>query len=148
MTTLRLGATGAAVVVLALAGCGGGGKDSAHKAFTKSLNAICKDDNAKLAKIKGPSTATQIPAYVQAAIPIIQDEAARLAKVSTPSDQKANLTAAAGVLARQIAAAQQMSAAAASGDTARVQSIIKQNSGLHGQGQRLAKAIGASECAK
>ena len=45
-------------------------------------------------------------------------------------------------------AAQQMSAAAASGDTAKVQTIIKQNSGLHGQGQKLAKKIGASECAK
>jgi hypothetical protein len=147
MTTIRLGATGAAVVALALAGCGGG-KDSAHKAFANSLNTICKEDNAKLAKIKSPGTATQIPAYVQAAIPIIQDEATRLAKVSTPADQKANLTAATGILAQQITAAQQMSAAAASGDTAKVQSIIKQNSGLHGQGQKLAKKIGASECAK
>jgi hypothetical protein len=147
MTPIRLSAAGAAIVVLALAGCGGG-KDSKHKAFASSLNAICKDDNAKLAKIKSPSTATQIPAYVQAAILIIQDEATRLAKISPPSDQAANLTAAKSILAKQITAAQQMSAAAASGDTAKVQAIIKQNSGLHDQGQKLAKKIGASECAK
>jgi hypothetical protein len=147
VTPIRLGAAGAAIVALALAGCGGG-KDSTHKAFANSLNAICKEDNAKLAKIKSPATATQIPAYVSAAIPIIQDEATRLAKIIPPTDQKANLTAATTVLAQQIAAAQQMSAAAASGDTAKVQAIIKQNSGLHGQGQKLAKKIGASECAK
>jgi len=39
----------------------GGGKDSKHKAFANSLNAICKDENAKLAKLKTPAVASQIP---------------------------------------------------------------------------------------
>ncbi|MCW3063381.1 MAG: hypothetical protein JWN32_553 [Solirubrobacterales bacterium] len=147
MTPSRLGAAGAAIVVLALAGCGGG-KDSTHKAFADSLNTICKQENVKLAKVKAPSTTAGIPAYVGAAVPIIQDEIAQLQKVSTPADQKTNLTGATTYLTQQVTAAQQMSAAAASGDSAKVKSIIHQNSLLHGNAQKLAKKMGASDCAK
>jgi hypothetical protein len=147
MTLSRIGAAGAAIFVLALAGCGGG-KDSAHKAFAKQLDAICKDDNAKLAKLKIPAKASDIPAYVSAAVPIVQDEATRLGQLKAPSDQKANVTAAKGILAKQVSVAQRMAGLAASGDTAGIQKLINQNSNLHSDGQKLAKKMGSKECAK
>jgi hypothetical protein len=147
MTPSRLGAAGAAIVLLALAGCGGG-KDAKHKDFANALNAICKEENAKMAKVKAPSTTAAIPAFVSTAVPIIQDEITRLSAVPAPSDQKANLTGATAVLTQQITYAQQMSAAAASGDSAKVKSVIHQNGLLHKKGQKLAQKTGASECAK
>jgi hypothetical protein len=147
MKLSRIGAAGAAISVLALAGCGGG-KDSAHKAFASQLDAICKQDNAKLAKLTIPQKASDIPAYVSAAIPIVQDESTRLGQLKAPADQQANVQQAQGILAKQVSVARQMSGLAASGDNAGIQRLINQNSGLHTQAQKLAKKMGSKECAK
>ena len=147
MTLSRIGAVGAAITALALAGCGGG-KDSAHKAFASQLDAICKEDNGKLAKLTIPQKASDIPAYVAGAIPIVQDESTRVAALSAPADQKANVTQAQSLLAQQVSVARQMSGLAASGDTAGIQRLISQNSGLHTNLTKLAKKMGSKECAK
>jgi hypothetical protein len=147
MTLSRFGAVGVAIIALAVAGCGGG-KDSAHKAFASQLDAICKDENAKLGKLKVPQKASDIPAYVSGAVPIVQNESTRVGALSAPADQKANVTQAESLLGKQVSVAQQMSGLAASGDTAGIQKLINQNSGLHQSLQQLAKKMGSKECAK
>jgi len=84
---------------------------------------------------------------VSAAIPIVQDEITRISAVSAPSDQVANVAKAKAVLAKQVTVAAAVSLAA-SGDTARIRATIKTNGTLHSDGQKVAKKMGASECAK
>jgi hypothetical protein len=137
----------AAIAVLVLAGCGGG-KDPAHEAFSESLNAICRDDDAKLAQIAEPTTAAEIPTYVNSAIRVIRDESRRIARLDPPADQKANVRTALSILDQQVAAAQEMSSAGVTGDTAQINQINKSINRLHSQGQAIARKLGAKDCAR
>jgi hypothetical protein len=134
-----------AIVLVALAGCGGG-KDAQHKAFASSLNAICRDDDAKLRRLTEPTTAAEIPPYVNGAIAVIQDEARRIGRLKAPSDQKANVTGALAVLSDQVDAARAMAAAGSSGDTAAIDAINKRINSLHSKGQALTETMGAKDC--
>jgi hypothetical protein len=134
-----------AIVVLVVAGCGGK-KDTEHMAFANSLNAICREDNAKLRRLVEPTTAAEIPPYVNGAIAIIKGEARKLSRLKAPSDQRQNLAAALAVLGQQVDAARQMAVAGSSGDTAAINTINKTINSLHGKGQALAKKMGAKDC--
>jgi hypothetical protein len=137
----------AAVAILVLAGCGGG-KDPADKAFADQLNSICLDSEAKLAKLVEPTSAAEIAPYANGAIRVIRAEASRIAKLDAPSDQKANLHTALSILDQQVAAAQDMARAGVAGDTAQINEINKAISRLHGQGQAIARKLGAKDCAR
>jgi hypothetical protein len=137
----------AAIAILVLAGCGGG-KDPADKAFADHLNSICLAGETKLAKLVEPTAAAEIAPYANGAIRVIRSEAAQMAKLDAPSDQKANLQAALSILEQQVAAAQDMARAGVVGDTAQINEINKTIDRLHGQGQAIARKLGAKECTR
>jgi hypothetical protein len=130
-----------------LAGCGGG-KDTEHAAFADSLNAICRAGNARLLRLRQPTTPAEIPGFAHDAVAIIAGESRALRRLRAPADQRANLRAALDVLRRQAAAADELATAGAGGDTTRIEAINKQNAALHRQGQKLARKMGAKDCAR
>jgi hypothetical protein len=137
----------AAIAVLVLAGCGGG-KDPADKAFADQLNSICLAGEARLAKLVEPTTAAEIAPYATGAIRVIRSERAQIAKLDAPGDKKASVRTALSILDQQVAAAQSMAQAGVTGDTVQINEINKAINRLHGQGQAIARKLGAKDCAR
>jgi hypothetical protein len=137
----------AAIAVLVLAGCGGG-KDPADKAFADQLNSICLAAEARLAKLVEPTTAAEIAPYATGAIRVIRSERAQIAKLDAPGDKKASVRTALSILDQQVAAAQSMAQAGVTGDTVQINEINKAINRLHGQGQAIARKLGAKDCAR
>jgi len=156
-----------AVGALAFAGCGGGSSTSTTGAsgasgasgstplsqgdFVSQANAVCKEENAKVAALKAPTATSsiqdQIPTLEQN-IAIANDTYTKLSAITPPSNLQAKYAAYLSGGKGQIALANQLLDAAKANDTSKLQQIAAKINAGKAQSDAQAKALGLTECAK
>ena len=156
-----------AAASLAVAGCGGGSSTSTTGAsgasgasgsaplsqseFVSQANAVCKEQNDKVAALKAPTATSsvqdQIPTLEQN-IAIANDSYTKLSAITPPSNLQAKYSAYLSDGKGQIALANQLLDAAKANDTNKLQQIAAKINAGRAQTDSEAKALGLTECAK
>jgi len=132
----------ACILVLILAGCGGGGD------FTAEGNAICRKAQKATSSLKSPSTNAEIAPTDERALPLAQAELDKLRELDPPSyDAVAYKTWLAG-LGQEIRSLKAEVTAAKAGDFGQVQAIVQSGRTLTHWNRVLAIEVGLSVCAK
>jgi hypothetical protein len=122
------GSVAALVGVLALlaAGCGGGGEEPLSKAdFQSQANAICAKYEKQLNALGTPSSIDEIPDLVQQALVILNKEIDEIAALNPPDELQSDFDKMIAASNKTKAAANDLSAAAKSGDQAAVQKALE-----------------------
>jgi hypothetical protein len=138
------------IVVLSVvaAGCDGGGESRLSKEeFQQQANAICKRYDKKIAAIGTPTSAAEIPAFVEKGIPLIRQGLAELRALEPPAELQDDFDQMLDETEKTIPAAQKLADAAAKQDVAAVQEAIKAGNDANTASDRLATRLGLSQCA-
>ncbi len=149
MRQARLALVPIAVVLVALAGCGGGGgKTLSHDEFVKQANAICADYNSRIKALGTPSGISDLVAFAQKAIPIAKEDVDKFARLKPPKQDAAGATTFVADGRKVIDLITKLEAAAKKGDVAAVQALAKQGQANGAKSQKDAQSVGLAECAK
>jgi hypothetical protein len=143
------GSVAALVGVFALlaAGCGGGGEEPLSKAeFQSQANAICAKYEKQLKAVGTPSSIEEIPDLVEQALAILNKEIDEIAALNPPEDLQSDFDKMIAASNKTKAAADDLSAAAKSGDQAAVQQALEDGNAASKEADQLADGLGLSEC--
>ena len=143
------GSVAAVVGVLALlaAGCGGGGEEPLSKAeFQTQANAICAKYQKQLNALGIPSSIDEIPDLVQQALVILNKEIDEIAALNPPDELQSDFDKMIAASNKTKAAANDLSAAAKSGDQAAVQKALEDGNAASDEADQFATGLGLSEC--
>jgi hypothetical protein len=133
----------AATALLGVAGCGGG---SSSDDFVSEANEICKRANAKINGIAQPTSDAEIKGFLDRVEPVIEGALGQLQDVTPPGDKESAYNEWLATLRKQEVLIGQATAAADSGNTTRATTLVRQQAGLDGKGNRQAAALGLNEC--
>ena len=100
----RVLATGLVGASLVIAGCGGGGGDSATLSadeFRTQADAICKQAEDALDALGSPSSEAEFPGFFKQATELNRDQLAKLEDLSPPEELKSDYDEALGLLREQ-----------------------------------------------
>ena len=140
----------AALVVLGVAGCGGGSsnKTLSYSDFGTQASAICKAENPKVkaasAGITGQAT-TDAPVYDKL-IPALESATGKLEALKPPDKLKSTFDQVKALDAQQIAGAKKAQAQAKAGDQAGYVATLKSLQPISQQSDLLASKLGAAGC--
>jgi hypothetical protein len=135
------------VLVLLAAGCGGGGEESLSKAeFQSQANAICAKYQKQLEALGTPSSLDEIPDLVAQALAILNKEIDEIAALNPPEELQSDFDKMIAASNKTKAAADDLSAAAKSGDQAAVQKALEDGNAASKEADQLATELGLSEC--
>ena len=143
------GTVAALVGVLALlaAGCGGGGEEPLSEAeFQSQANAICAKYEKQLNALGTPSSTDEIPDLVQQALVILNKEIDEIAALNPPDELQSDFDKMIAASNKTKAAANDLSAAAKSGDQAAVQKALEDGNAASDEADQLATGLGLSGC--
>ena len=143
------GSVAALVGVLSLlaAGCGGGGEEPLSKAdFQSQANAICAKYEKQLNALGTPSSIDEIPDLVQQALVILNKEIDEIAALNPPDELQSDFDKMIAASNKTKAAANDLSAAAKSGDQAAVQKALEDGNAASDEADQLAAGLGLGEC--
>ena len=135
------------VLVLLAAGCGGGGEESLSKTeFQSQANAICAKYEKQLNALGAPSSIDEIPDLVQQALVILNKEIDEIAALNPPDELQSDFDKLIAASNKTKAAANDLSAAAKSGDQAAVQQALEDGNAASDEADQLATGLGLGEC--
>ena len=135
------------VLVLLAAGCGGGGEEPLSKAeFQSEANAICAKYEKQLNALGTPSSIDEIPDLVQQALVILNKEIDEIAALNPPDELQSDFDKLIAASNKTKAAANDLSAAAKSGDQAAVQKALEDGNAASDEADQLATGLGLGEC--
>jgi hypothetical protein len=135
------------VVALFAAGCGGGGEEPLSKAeFQSQANAICAKYEKQLKALGTPSSIEEIPDLVEQALAVLNKEIDEIAALNPPEDLQSDFDKMIAASNKTKAAADDLSAAAKSGDQAAVQQALEDGNAASKEADQLAAGLGLSEC--
>ena len=135
------------VLVLLAAGCGGGGEEPLSKAeFQSQANAICAKYEKQLKAVGTPTSIEEIPDLVEQALAILNKEIDEIAALNPPEDLQSDFDKMIAASNKTKAAADDLSAAAKSGDQAAVQQALEDGNAASKEADQLAAGLGLSEC--
>ena len=136
------------VLVLLAAGCGGGGGgESLSKAeFQSQANAICAKYQKQLDAIGTPSSIEEIPDLVEQALAILNKEVDEIAALDPPEELQSDFDKLIAASNKTKAAADDLSAAAKSGDQAAVQKALEEGNAASNEADQLATQLGLDSC--
>ncbi len=143
------GSVAALVGVLSLlaAGCGGGGEEPLSKAdFQSQANAICAKYEKQLNALGTPSSIDEVPDLVQHALVILNKEIDQIAALNPPDELQSDFDKMIAASNKTKAAANDLSAAAKSGDQAAVQKALEEGNAASDEADQLAAGLGLAEC--
>ena len=135
------------VLSLFAAGCGGGGEEPLSKAdFQSQANAICAKYEKQLKALGTPSSIDEIPDLVQQALVILNKEIDEIAALNPPDELQSDFDKMIAASNKTKAAANDLSAAAKSGDQAAVQKALEDGNAASDEADQLAAGLGLGEC--
>jgi hypothetical protein len=135
------------VLVLLAASCGGGGEEPLSKAeFQSQANAICAKYEKQLNALGTPSSIDEIPDLVQQALVILNKEIDEIAALNPPDELQSDFDKMITASNKTKAAANDLSAAAKSGDQAAVQKALEDGNAASDEADQLATGLGLGEC--
>jgi hypothetical protein len=134
-------------LALLAAGCGGGGEEPLSKAeFQSQANAICAKYEKQLKALGTPSSIEEIPDLVEQALAVLNKEIDEIAALNPPEDLQSDFDKMIAASNETKAAADDLSAAAKSGDQAAVQQALEDGNAASKEADQLAAGLGLSEC--
>ena len=134
-------------LALLAAGCGGGGEEPLSKAeFQSQANAICAKYEKQLNALGAPSSIDEIPDLVQQALVILNKEIDEIAALNPPDELQSDFDKLIAASNKTKAAANDLSAAAKSGDQAAVQKALEDGNAASDEADQLATGLGLGEC--
>jgi hypothetical protein len=153
-----------AIGAVALTGCGGGSSSSttgasgaagatplSQDAFVSQANAVCKEENAKFSSLKALTPQSHLSDFatlMEQTNAIAQDRVTKLAALTPPTDLQAQYSQYLSERKAQIAQADQVIAAAKSGDESKVQAALQKAQATGANTVPEARALGITECVK
>ena len=139
----------AIVVMLVLAGCGGGGSSRLSKSdFDAKANAICDKYQAKINAVGPPKSVTDVPGYIDKVLPLLREGTSKLDHLKPPADLQSTFDEWRQIQSDQVDEAVALKKAAGKGDGAEVSRIANEASAKNKRGNDLASQLGANTCAK
>ena len=134
-------------LALLAAGCGGGGEEPLSNAeFQSQANAICAKYEKQLNALGAPSSIDEIPDLVQQALAILNKEIDEIAALNPPDELQSDFDKLIAASNKTKAAANDLSAAAKSGDQAAVQKALEDGNAASDEADQLATGLGLGEC--
>ena len=137
------------VLVLAASGCGGGGGggDRLSKAdFQSQANSICAKYQKQLDALKTPTNLDEIPDLVDQALAILNKEVDEISKLNPPEELQSQFDQMLAESDKTKEAADDLSAAAKSGDQAAVQKALQEGNTASSKADQLAGQLGLDSC--
>lgn len=134
------------VLVLLAASCGGGEEPLSKAEFQSQANAICAKYEKQLNALGTPSSIDEIPDLVQQALVILNKEIDEIAALNPPDELQSDFDKMIAASNKTKAAANDLSAAAKSGDQAAVQKALEDGNAASDEADQLATGLGLGEC--
>jgi outer membrane murein-binding lipoprotein Lpp len=137
----------AALIALAVAGCGGAGGNS-DSSFISKLNAECRKAQSQVDALGQPASSSPADeaAFFSKILPIVESEGSTIKAISAPSDKAADFAAANVNHDETLTLLKQAIAAGDAGDKTQLNQILTQAQTLSATGDALATKIGATDC--
>jgi hypothetical protein len=143
-----LAALAGVLVLLAVTACGSGG-DSARLSkpeFQSQANAICAKYQKQLNALKTPTSIDEIPDLVDQALAILNKEIDEISKLNPPEELQSQFDQMLAESDKTKAAADDLSAAAKSGDQAAVQKALEEGNAASTKADQIAGQLGLDSC--
>lgn len=138
----------AGVLTLLVAACGGGGDARlSEEEFQSQANAICAKYQKQLDALGTPASLDEIPELVDQALAILNKEVDEIDALNPPQELQSDVDKLLAATDRTRAAADDLSAAATSGDQAAVQQALDEGNAATKEADDLASSLGLDECA-
>jgi hypothetical protein len=134
--------------VLLAAGCGGGGGRLSKDEYAKRADAICTKYNAKLRALARPTSISELPAYVDKALPLARKGDAELRALKPPNDEEQTAKEWLGQNDSVVGSMERLREAAKKNDRAGIQAALTEASSANRTANGLARKLGLSVCAQ
>jgi DNA-binding NtrC family response regulator len=135
------------VLVLAASGCGsGGGERLSKEEFQSQANDICAKYQKQLDALKTPTNLDEIPDLVDQALAILNKEVDEISKLNPPEELQSQFDQMLAESDKTKEAADDLSAAAKSGDQAAVQKALQEGNTASSKADQLAGQLGLDSC--
>jgi hypothetical protein len=135
------------VLIMLATACGGGSDTRLSKAeFQSQANAICAKYQKQLNAIDEPTSLDEVPDLVDQALVILNKEIDEVAALNPPEELQGDFDKMIAASNKTKAAADDLSAAAKSGDQAAVQKALEEGNAASDEADQLAGNLGLSEC--
>jgi hypothetical protein len=136
----RLRAAGCALL-LAAAGCSGGGGD-----FAAEAGAVCADYDERIAAVGAPADLDALAASAAEIAGLIEEGTARLRELEPPEEQAAGFAEWLALNDRAAASARELSDAAGAGERERIVELAEQAERDEARADGLARELGLADC--
>jgi hypothetical protein len=142
------GRLAAAIAVLALAACGGGGDGDELTAdeFRQQADSICAEFEGRLDELGTPESLDDLEGYVDDAVPILEEGTNRLGELQPPDELEEDWNRAMEINREQLENVRELQDAVADGDQARVAELLQQSDEAREESKQLAADLGLTEC--
>ena len=137
----------AGLFVLLATACGGGGDERLSKAdFQSQANAVCAKYQEQLRALDSPTSIDEVPDLVDHALVILNKEIDEISALNPPEELQSSFDQMIAASDKTKAAADDLSAAAKSGDQAAVQKALEEGNAASKDADQLAGQLGLDEC--
>jgi hypothetical protein len=143
----RFAISALALVLLAAAGCGGGGRLTRAE-YAKKADAICVKYNGKINALDRPKNEAELVGYVDKAVPLVKDASGELADLKPPQDEQHTADAWNKANADVAVALQHLREGAKAKDQAKMQAALKDGNTANSRANNLARTLGMTSCAQ
>ena len=136
------------VLVLLATGCGGGGSGArlSKEDFQSQANAICDKYQKQLNALPTPTSLDEIPDLVDQALGILNKEIDEIAALNPPEEFQGQFDAMLAESDKTKQAADDLSAAAKSGDQGAVQKALDAGNAASNRADQIATQLGLDSC--
>ena len=138
----------ALVVVALAAGCGGGGGRLSKDEYAKRADAICTKYNAKLKALARPTRISDLPAYVDRALPLARKGDDELRGLKPPKDEEQTAKEWLDQNDSVVGSMERLRDAAKKGDRAGIQTALNEATSANRTANGLARQLGLKVCAQ
>lgn len=132
----------ALLAAFAVSACGG------PKGFTAKANDICRTYDQKIPEAPKPGDVSGFADYAAKLAPIAREETAKLRALEPPPDQASAYALYLTTLDQQVAAIEQLSTVAQSGNASVVQAVAGQVDKIERRAATQAQTLGLDQCAR
>jgi hypothetical protein len=136
------------VAALLVAGCGGSGGRLSKEEYAKRADAVCTKYNAKLKALARPTGISELPAYVDKALPLARKGDDELRALKPPKDEEQTAKEWLDQNDSVVGSMERLRDAAKKGDRARIQTALNEATSANQAANRLARRLGLTVCAQ
>jgi hypothetical protein len=140
---------GLALLIAGLvAGCGGGSGRLSKAEYAKQADAICTKYNTKLKALARPTGISELPAYVDRALPLARKGDDELRALEPPKDEEQTAKEWLDQNDSVVGSMERLRDAAKKGDRAGIQTALNEATSANHTANGLARQLGLNVCAQ